>query len=151
MHRFLPPALFFYEVLRLLVLVILIRLAPQELTIEALLSGVYLSSNALFLLMTLFVWLKQEEYRNYITLYISGKLIILVSFYAWMFFSSFSSFSSMNESMELVSAMQLLQLQSPDYIARSALILGSCVLISMMDTLSIWVAWSVKNKIPGGR
>ena len=120
-------------------LVILIRIMPQENAVEALISGVYLSSNAIFLLMTLFVWLRPEEYRNYITLYISGKVIILVSFYAWVFFSAI-----------LVSPEYVPQLPALDHVARNVLILGGCVLLSLMDTLSIWGAWTLKNKNPGG-
>jgi hypothetical protein len=128
--RLLAALLFFYECLRLLVLLIFQIIAPSEGLISGVLP-VYISSNALFPLMTLFVWLKPEEYRNYLSLYIAGKLIVLVSFFAWQFFSS-SGYIFMEDA------------------ARSMLILGGYALLNLTDVFTVWGAWILKNKYRGG-
>ena len=125
-YRPLGAALFFYECVRLLLLVVFLFIVPQEGS-ESLILPVYLSSNALFPLITLFVWLRSEEYRNYLTLYIAGKIIALVSFYAWMLFSS-REFSGVENA------------------ARTMLLLGGAIFISLADILSVWGAWMIKNK-----
>ena len=122
--------LFFYEVFRVLFLVIILLVPFRETSANEILP-VYISSNALFPLMALFLWLKPEEYGNYITLYIAGKIIALVSFFAWQFLSP------------------------RDYIwagnaARSILILGAYILLNLADILSVWGAWMIKNKYRGG-
>jgi len=89
---------------------------------------VYLSANALFPLMTLFLWLRLEEYRNYLPLYIAGKIITVVSFYAWEFLSSH-------------------ELSETDYLVRTMVLLGGSVFISLADILSGWGAWTLKNKV----
>ena len=89
---------------------------------------VYLSSNALFPLMALFVWLRPEEHRNYLTLYMAGKVIAAVSFYAWEFFA--------------------VRRGSPGAVdaVMNLIFLGGSVFISLADILSIWGAWILKNK-----
>ena len=87
----------------------------------------YLSANALFPLMALFVWLRPEEYRNYLTLYMAGKIIAAVSFYAWGFFSS-------------------REFPGVENIVRSITLLGGSVFISLADILSVGGAWMLKNK-----
>ena len=86
-YRPLAAVLFFYEVFRVLFLVILLIMPSLESSVNGILP-VYISSNALFPLMALFVWLKPEEHRNYLTLYIAGKFIALFSFFAWHFFAT---------------------------------------------------------------
>ena len=129
-YRPLTAALFFYEVLKVLFMVILQFISPQESTAIGILP-VYISSNALFPIMALFIWLKPEEYRNYITLYIAGKVITLVSFIAWLFFSP-------REFVWMVN------------IEKSVLVLGAYILLNLADILSILGAWAVKNKYRGG-
>jgi len=129
-YRPLAVLLFFYEVFRILFLVILLFISPQENSIAGILP-VYISSNALFPLMALFMWLKPAEHRNYITLYIAGKVIVLVSFFAWNFFSSWDI---------LWFGIGI----------RSILILGAFVLLNLADALSVWGAWVMKNKYRGG-
>ena len=88
---------------------------------------VYLSANALFPLIALFVWLRPEEYRNYLALYMAGKIIAVISFYAWEFFS----FREFLRAVNLIGSLALL---------------GGSVLISFADILSVWGAWTLKNK-----
>ena len=127
--------LFVYEILRILLLVVFLYIAPSELSapVGNDTSGaffpylVFLSANALFPLMALFVWLRPEEYRNYLTLYIAGKIIGVVSFYAWEFFSS-------------------REFPGAEYLAKSMVLLGGSVFVSLADILSVWGAWTLKNK-----
>jgi hypothetical protein len=125
-YRFLAAVLFFYEVFRILFLVILLFISPQETSLSAILP-VYISSNALFPLMALFVWLRPLEHRNYLTLYIAGKIIIVVSFFAWQFFSSWDF------------------VWFPDTV-RIILVLGAYILLNFTDILSVWGAWAIKNR-----
>ena len=125
-YRPLGAVLFFYEALRLLLLVILLLIAPREGPVNGVLSA-YLSPNALFPLMALFVWLRPEEYRNYLNLYIAGKVIVLVSFYVWVIFSS-REFLGVEDA------------------ARSVLLLGGCLFLCLADNLSVMGAWTIKNK-----
>ena len=126
--------LFFYEILRLLLLIACLFIPPLEGGFSAEGSRVffphmvYLSANALFPLMVLFVWLKPEEYRNYLNLYIAGKIIGLISFYAWEFFSFREFFRTVN-------------------FFKNMILLGIGVLISLADILSVWGAWRLMNKL----
>jgi hypothetical protein len=54
---------------------------------------VYLVPNALFPLMTYFVWIRLSVYKSYIPLYIAGKSIGGASIIGWFFFSFFSQVS----------------------------------------------------------
>ena len=132
----LPAALFIYECFRLLLLVIFLFIKPLPgsgfLEGSAVIGAffpyiVYISSNALFPLMALFMWLRPEEYRNYITLYMAGKIIGVVSFYAWMAFSS-------------------REFPGTENIARSITLLGGSIFINLADILSVGGAWMLKNK-----
>jgi hypothetical protein len=129
-YRPLTAVLFFYEVFRVLFLVILLFIPLQGSSISGNLP-VYISSNALFPLMALFVWLKPEEYSNYLTLYIAGKVIVLVSFIAWQFFSTQDFVWAGNA-------------------VRSILIWGAFILLNLADILSVWGAWIIKDKYRGG-
>ena len=126
LYRFLGAGLFFYECLRLLLLVVFMFLGNPV-------NGgffpylVYLSSNALFPLMVLFVWLRPAEYRNYLSLYITGKIVALVSFYAWQFFS-FREFPG------------------EENVVLSVVLFWGSVSVSLADILSLWGAWVLKNK-----
>jgi len=132
--RPLRAGLFFYECLRLFLLVIFIFVASMG-------SGfspkgfpylVYFCSNALFPLMALFVWLKPEEYHNYLNLYMAGKIIIVVTFYLWQFFSSRESFGT-----------EFSGTENPVIIM---FFLFGSVIISIADIFSLWGAWTLKNK-----
>ena len=139
--KFLRAGLFIYECLRILLLVVLLSIAPLENGISSengFFSGsytsgaffpylVYLSANALFPLMALFVWLRPEEYRNYLTLYMAGKIIGAVSFYAWGVFSS-REFPGMEN------------------IVKSIVLMGGSIFICLADILSVGGAWALKRK-----
>ena len=125
LYQPLRAGLFFYECLRLFCLVFILLVASGNASISGTYS-VYMSPNALFTLMALFIWLKPEEYANYTTLYIAGKIIALVSFYVWEIFS----FREFARSEDLV---------------RSIVILGGSALISLADMLSIWGAWMLNK------
>ena len=129
-YRPLAATLFFYECLRLLTLVTFFFIVPLEGFVSGILP-VYLSSNALFPLMTLFAWIKPEEYRNFHNLYIAGKVIILVSFFAWQLFTP----------------RDFLWLENA---ARSMLVLGGYMILNFTDILSVYGAWTIKNKYRGG-
>ncbi|MCL2206015.1 MAG: hypothetical protein FWB82_05790 [Treponema sp.] len=134
----LPVVLFAYEVLRFLALVFFLLMA--NLGEFGMFAGsapfanngffphvVYVSTNALFPLMMLFVWLRPGEYQSYLTLYTAGKIIAVVSFFAWAIFTP-------RELTVSAAAMN------------SVAIFGASILINMADVLSIWGAWALKNK-----
>ncbi|MDR0496744.1 MAG: hypothetical protein LBH42_03935 [Treponema sp.] len=113
-------------------LVIILFIVPPEggFTLESSASGVfpvYLSSNALFLLMALFVWIRPMECRNYLDFFMAGKIIALVSFYVWIFFF-------LQESLGIGNRQQ------------SFYFFASCFLINVIDISSVCVAWAIKRK-----
>jgi len=125
----LRAGLFFYEIFRLFFLVIFLFIIPVGSTGNGAFFPylVYLSANALFPLMALFVWIRPEEYRNYISLYIAGKIITAVSFFAWEIFS-FREFPGTGN------------------MINSIVLLGGSALINLTDILSVGGAWILKNK-----
>ena len=133
--RPLRAALFIYETIRLLLLVVFLFIAPLE--AESYVGGaffpyfVYLSANALFPLMALFIWLRPEEHQNYLSLYLAGKIIGVVSFFAWEFFSS----------REFPGAENLI---------RSITLLGGSILLNLTDILSVWGIWTLRSKYRSG-
>jgi len=129
MHRPLRAGLFIYECLRLLILVFFLLFS----SLESAISGsytVYMSSNALFPLMALFIWLRPDEYINYSSLYIAGKLVFLVSFYLWEIFN-------------------LRDFVRDENFTRNIVLLGGGALISLADMLSVWGAWVISKKYRG--
>jgi len=127
-------ALFIYECIRLLLLATFLSIA-SSMGNGISFGGaggaffpyiVYISSNALFPLMALFVWLRPREYRNYVTLYIAGKVITVVLFYLWAI--SFSRGLPQGENM-----------------AGNITLWGSSIIMNMADILSIWGAWALKK------
>ena len=121
-YRPLRAGLFVYECLRLFCLVFFLLVASINGT-----YSVYISSNALFPLMALFIWLRPEEYENYTTLFIAGKIITLVCFYVWEIFS-FREFARGED------------------LAMNLILLVGGALISLADMLSIWGAWIINKK-----
>jgi len=131
--RPLRAGLFFYEIFRLLLLAIFMLIAPigggsaMESSVSVFPYFVYLSANALFPLMALFVWLKPEGYRNYLPLYMAGKIIGVVSFYTWEIFSSRQFLGTGNAAIGLI-------------------FLGGTAFLSLADVLSVWGAWTLRNR-----
>jgi len=134
-HKPLRTVLFIYELLRLLCLAFSFSYFS---TLQAVLKGgffpylVYLSSNALFPLISFFLFLRPGEYRNYLPLYMAGKTIAVVSFYGWAVFSlppetGFMGRESFNEGI---------------------ILLGAAFFISVGDALSIFGAWILSKKLP---
>ena len=140
-YRPLRAGLFFYECLRLLLLVVFILIAPLEgasnaggfFSFGSFVNGnffpyvVYLSPNALFFLMVLFVWLRPEEYLNYLNLYLAGKVIAVVSFFAWEIFT-------------------VREFPGIGNIIRSMILFGGSLMMGLGDILSVWGVWILKNK-----
>ena len=127
--RPLRAGLFFYECLRLFLLVVFVFAVSMGngLAVKGFPYLVYLSSNALFPMMALFVWLRPEEHWSYLSLYIAGKIITLVTFYLWQVFSSRDVWG--NENMIM-----------------SAFLLWGGVIVSLTDMFSLWGAWTLRNK-----
>ena len=133
--RPLRAGLFFFEIFRLLALVVFLFVSPMESGFSAASTAsgafplyvVYLSSNALFPLLALFVWLKPEEYRNYLPLYLAGKIIGMVSFYTWEIFSS-------------------RQFLGAENVVKSLILVGGAAFLGLLDMLSVWGAWTLKNR-----
>jgi hypothetical protein len=133
-YRPLRAVLFFYEALRLLALAVLwAAFSPME---GAAKGGVfpylvYVTPNALFPLMTLFMWLRPGEYRNYLPLYMAGKVIAAAAFYGWGFF--------------VLRALGAEQLMAADW---EALVLfrGSLAL-NLFDIFSVFGGWILSRKI----
>ena len=128
-YRPLRAGLFFYECLRLFLLVVFLFVTTMGngLSVMGFPYLVYLSSNALFPMMVLFVWLRPEDHWNYLGLYIAGKIIALVTFYLWQIFSSREFWGSEN-------------------LIMSAILLWGSVIVSLTDMFSLWGAWVLKNK-----
>jgi len=73
--RLLKPLLFFYELIRVLILAVILLLNTNGNNIFGQL--VYITPNALFPLMALFIWLNQERYGAYLPLFLAGKCIAI--------------------------------------------------------------------------
>jgi len=128
-QRPLKAVIFIYEIIRFLLLALIISITPQPNGDGALSPYlVYLSVNALFPLMALFIWLNPEEYKNYLTLYMAGKIIGTVSFFIWEIFGSRNFTGGEN-------------------IITGIIILGGIFFISFMDILSVWGALVLKKNI----
>ena len=128
----LAAGLFVYDCVRLLLLAAMLFAVPPSGVFPGD-SGaffpyiVYLSSNALFPLMSLFVRLRPQEYRNYLPLYMAGKIIAVVSFYAWMLLVPREIFGMGNVVLNIA-------------------LLGTSIFINLADILSVWGAWTLKSK-----
>lgn len=128
-----------YEIVRLLLLVVFMFIMPGTYR-----NGVFypyivfLSANALFPLMALFVLLKPEEHGNFLTLYMAGKIIGAVSFYSWEFFSFRRGIWDVPGLGADISAF--------DNIVKSMVVFGGSMFVSLADVFSVWGAWTLKGK-----
>jgi len=129
-------ALFIYECFRLSLLVafLLISQSIESVFPAGSLAGgaffpyiAYISSTALFPLMTLFMWLRPQEHRSYIALYMTGKIIGIVLFYTWAIFP-FGEFTGMENA------------------RNNMTLLWVSIGINMADVLSVWGAWTLKKE-----
>jgi hypothetical protein len=134
-YRPLRISLFLYELLRLLTLAVLFAVfSPLEGAVK---SGVfpylvYAAPNALFPLMTLFMWLRPKAYRSYLSLYTAGKIIAVAAFYGWGFFALRSPGA---ENLRTANLMELL------------ILFGSSFVLNLCDILSIFAGWFLARKI----
>ena len=137
--RTLGTVLFIYETFRLLLLVVFLFIMPGSYP-----NGVFypyivfLSANALFPLMALFVLLNPEEYGNFLTLYMAGKVIGAVSFYTWEFFS----FGRGPWDMPGLGA----EFSALDNLVKTMVVFGGSMFVSLADVFSVWGAWMLRNK-----
>jgi hypothetical protein len=89
-YRPLSLVLFIYDffrlffMLELLIAVIPLGDAPEASWFPYL---VYAAPNALFPLMGIFLLSRPGEYKSYISLYMAGKIIVIVSVFGWTIFS----------------------------------------------------------------
>ena len=133
-YKPLRAVIFSYDILRLLFLAFSAEFFPS---LEAVARGgffpflVYLSSNALFPIISFFIFLYAAEYKNYFPLYMAGKIIAVVLFYAWAFFSVPSAMGFMGRN-QFFEAM---------------LLLGSAFFISIGDALSLGGIWILNKKL----
>ena len=126
--RPLGAALFFYECLRLLLLFAFLFIIPPGASLNGTFFPytVFLSPNALFALITLFVWLRPGKYLNYLSLYMAGKTISVVLFFIWV----------------IINPRQPIMGNS---FIMTIILVGGSVFINIMDNLSILGAWKLNN------
>ena len=150
--RPLRATIFFYDVFRFLLLVVFVFIVPEGsgFPLGSFESGVFfphivfLSANALFPMMALFVWLNPEEYKSFLSLYIAGKLIGTVSFYSWEFFS-------LGRGAWALPGLGIYG-DSPgiESIIKGMILLGGSLFVSLADIFSVWGAWTLKNRLKHG-
>jgi hypothetical protein len=136
-YRPLRAALFFYELLRLLTLAAFFTFfSPLEGAVKGGIFPylVYVTPNALFPLMTLFIWLKPGDYRNYLPLYTAGKVIAAAAFYGWGFFSLRPS------------GLEYLRTASLANLAELLVLFGGGFLLNLFDILSVFGSWALARK-----
>jgi membrane-bound metal-dependent hydrolase YbcI (DUF457 family) len=78
----LKPGLFIYECIRLMFLITAIAVIQPE-GLKAYPWLAYTASNALFPLITLFLWLNISRYRDYLPLLLAGKCVGLFALICW--------------------------------------------------------------------
>jgi hypothetical protein len=142
-YRPLRGGIFVYEMLRLIVMLetaILFVLPANgaEGTVFPLLM--YIAPNALFPMMALLFWLRPDEYRSYIFLYIAGKIVGIMANLGGLMFS--------------IKNTPLDMIIHGDFSSR--LFLGSAFVIIFLDGFSVLGAsllnraWKQAARIEGG-
>jgi hypothetical protein len=128
--------LFFYEVFRALLLAgLFVFFSP----LAGVNSGVfpspaYMTPNALFPLMALFLWVRRGEFEAYLPLYLAGKVITVIAFYAWGLFS-------FRPALEL----PLMGLDR-GRVFQGIILLSGGFILSLGDVLSIFGGWMLLKK-----
>jgi hypothetical protein len=126
---------FLYEMLRLLTLAVFFAVfSPMEGAVKGGIFPflVYVTPNALFPLMTLFMWLRPADYRNYLPLYMAGKVIAAAAFYGWGIFA--------------LRSPALEYLGTADWVEMLVLFGGSFIL-NLFDIFSVLGSWVLSKKI----
>ncbi|AEF80374.1 sensory box histidine kinase [Leadbettera azotonutricia ZAS-9] len=96
---------------------------------------VYVTPNALFPLIALFLWLRLGEFKAYLPLYLAGKVIALIAFYAWAVFSFRPALREAFLGMDAGS------------IVHGMVLLSGSFILSLGDLLSIFGSWLLFNKV----
>ena len=122
-------ALLVYECVRLLILVILVFAVSAEPSTggDFFPYAAFFSPNVMFLLAALFIWLRPGDYRNFLSLYMAGKIIFVILFFTWEFLTE-------------------RQFSISENMARNQLLLGGSALLSLTDIFSIGGAWFLNKK-----
>ncbi|MDR0567872.1 MAG: hypothetical protein LBG87_01520 [Spirochaetaceae bacterium] len=97
--------------------------------------AVYVVPNALFPLMTYFLWIRFSLYKPYIALYIAGKTIGVVSIIGWCIFSF--RFSALSGAVSSVFAME----------QPGILIAGIILILAALDGLTIFGGLLLNTKV----
>ncbi|WP_304223641.1 hypothetical protein [Gracilinema caldarium] len=86
-HRPLGLSVLVYEVARMVILLVLsVSLEPSGFVGPALI-GYLLAPQILFALIALFVWIDETRYRDYVSLYVAGKTLLVWAGLLWLFTS----------------------------------------------------------------
>jgi len=123
--------LFIYEFARFMLMIVMFAIPLQQGGVFP--YAVYISPNALFPLMTYFLYIRFELYRSYIALYIAGKIIAVISSILWLIFS----FSDLTENF-----ITSIMLRQPDIITGVI-----TVLLIATDIVSVFCAFYINNRI----
>ena len=127
-------ALFCYELLRLLFLVFSFMFFTSLQTVVK--GGFfpylsYMSANALFPLISFFLFLQPGLYRSYLPLYMAGKTSAVVLFYTWAIFSLPPETGPLGKN---------------SYI-EGMIVLGGAFFISLGDAVSVFGTWLLNRKL----
>lgn len=141
-YKPLRAALLVYEILRFSVLAFLFAFfSPLE---GAVLAGVfpylvYLTPNALFPMIALFLFIGFPEYKNYLPLYTAGKLIAVITFYVWCIVS-----------LRPLLDEHLLGLD-PENFHRGFVLLSGGFILGMTDLFSVFGSFFLLRKVQSFR
>jgi hypothetical protein len=123
-YRPLRGGIFVYDVLRLIVMLetaVLFALPAGGLEEAAFPLLAYMAPNALFPMMALLFWLRPDEYRPYVFLYIAGKIVGIMANLGWL------AFSIKNTGLDMIIGGDF----------RSRVFLGSAFITIFLDGLSV--------------
>jgi len=85
--RFLKPAVFLFECIKIMVISTILILQGD--TSGLLIKIVLAAPSALFPIMALFIWLDTDRYREYLPLFIAGKCIGIFLLLGWLIISRY--------------------------------------------------------------
>jgi hypothetical protein len=135
-YRPLRLILFIYDFIRLIVMMsLLLAFLPPASSGDGGFAGdvfphiFYAVPNGLFTLMSFFLWLRLDAYKPYIALYMAGKILAVVAAFSWLIFS----------------LPRILNSQE------TGTIVGTVLLLSLGDALTVLGGAVLKKRIRGGR
>jgi hypothetical protein len=96
---------------------------------------VYMVPNALFPLMTYFLWIRLSLYRSYIALYTAGKTIGVVSIIGWCMFTFRTLITADSMTVSMI-------MEQPN-----SVIAGFILILSALDALTIFGGLMLNNKL----